>query len=283
MLAVLSQFMHSEKVYQQLINTPRLTWKPKFDPELTRQEFQARLSPILKQRSQPHAPFASNGKPIAKQLSWPELRPKCVGPETVRDQNRCASCWAFSASHQLADNLCIASKDDARTPLSEQYLVDCDTLEVGCTGGYLPLVQNFLQKTGTVPESCLSYQQYQLPCDTKCDDGSSLPEKTRSKSFKFVCQNEQSILEALQIGTVTTALTTYEDFSYYESGIYQHVFGGPVGGHAVNFVGYGEENHVKFWILKNSWSATWGENGFFRIVRGTNDCGIEEQCYLMDV
>ena len=70
---------------------------------------------------------------------------------------------------------------------------------------------------------------------------------------------------------------------YYESGIYQHVTGSVAGGHAVMLVGYGEEDGIPFWNVKNSWSNIFGENGYFRIIRGQNECGIEDQCYLLTV
>lgn len=56
-----------------------------------------------------------------------------------------------------------------------------------------------------------------------------------------------------------------------------------MGGHAVAFVGYGEENGVKYWTIRNSWGPEWGEKGYFRILRGTNECGIEEECLIVEV
>ncbi|CAL6104540.1 Cathepsin_B [Hexamita inflata] len=75
----------------------------------------------------------------------------------------------------------------------------------------------------------------------------------------------------------------YEDLQYYESGIYQHVYRNTVGGwSACEFVGYGEENGVKYWKVKNVWGREWGENGYFRILRGNGDLGeayIKSDCY----
>ena len=68
----------------------------------------------------------------------------------------------------------------------------------------------------------------------------------------------------------------YEDFYSYKSGIYSHTWGDALGGHAVRILGWGIQNSIPYWLVANSWSETWGENGgYFRIVRGTNECGIE--------
>ena len=71
-------------------------------------------------------------------------------------------------------------------------------------------------------------------------------------------------------------LIVHEDFLTYKSGVYEHVHGKVVGRHAVKMVGWGVENKVKYWLIANSWNEDWGENGFFRIKRGNDECGIED-------
>ncbi|VDL68041.1 unnamed protein product [Nippostrongylus brasiliensis] len=57
--------------------------------------------------------------------------------------------------------------------------------------------------------------------------------------------------------------------------ILQHTAGKMLGGHAVKMIGWGTENGTPYWICSNSWNSDWGENGFFRIIRGLDECGIE--------
>jgi cathepsin B len=68
----------------------------------------------------------------------------------------------------------------------------------------------------------------------------------------------------------------YEDFADYSSGVYQHVTGSYLGGHAIKIIGWGvTSDGVKYWLIANSWNETWGEKGYFRMLRGVNECGIE--------
>jgi len=78
-------------------------------------------------------------------------------------------------------------------------------------------------------------------------------------------------------GPAETAFTVYSDFEDYESGVYQHTVGKKAGGHAVKIVGWGVDNGVKYWKVANSWNPYWGERGYFRILRGSNHCGIEDE------
>ncbi|KHJ89708.1 hypothetical protein OESDEN_10460 [Oesophagostomum dentatum] len=65
--------------------------------------------------------------------------------------------------------------------------------------------------------------------------------------------------------------------SFVKEAFIQHVGGGEGGGHTVKIIGWGEENNVPYWLVANSWSIDFGENGHFRIARGYNECGIESR------
>mgnify|MGYP000745267471 CR=1 FL=1 len=85
-------------------------------------------------------------------------------------------------------------------------------------------------------------------------------------------------------GPVATGMRVYPDFYTFNAAqdIYNWNKKGPqVGGHAIVIVGWGEEKDVKYWIIRNSWGPKWGDGGYFRMVRGSNDCGIEGNAMCM--
>ncbi|KAI6232752.1 Pept-C1 domain-containing protein [Aphelenchoides fujianensis] len=75
--------------------------------------------------------------------------------------------------------------------------------------------------------------------------------------------------------TVVATFDVYEDFYLYSTGIYAHTSGEYVGGHAVRIVGWGVARGVPYWTAGNSWGSSWGEKGFFRIRRNTNEVNFE--------
>ncbi|EYB95942.1 hypothetical protein Y032_0154g2957 [Ancylostoma ceylanicum] len=117
-------------------------------------------------------------------------------------------------------------------------------------------------------------------CEHKCQDGypkSYKDDKIFGKKA-YALPNSVSAIQRdiLKNGPVVAAFTVYEDFMHYKGGIYKHTAGDEQGGHAVKIIGWGSENGVPYWIIANSWNSDWGENGFFRMIRGEDDCGIEE-------
>jgi len=78
-------------------------------------------------------------------------------------------------------------------------------------------------------------------------------------------------------GPVQVAFMVYKSFMSYKSGVYSKSFWEllPEGGHAVKFTGWGTEDGTDYWLVANSWGTNWGLEGFFKIGRGSNACGIE--------
>lgn len=77
-------------------------------------------------------------------------------------------------------------------------------------------------------------------------------------------------------GPVEAAFSVYADFEAYKSGVYQHTTGSYLGGHAIKILGWGSENGTPYWIVANSWNDSWGMSGYFYILRGSDECGIED-------
>jgi len=215
----------------------------------------------------------------------------CIHP--IRDQMKCGSCWAFSASEVLSDRTCIASNGATNVVLSPEDMVQCDGSNSGCGGGQLAAAWSYLENTGIVSDSCMPYTSGDGTtgsCPNKCADGSNFlggkhhAKKGSSANIKGEASIQMSIMT---YGPVQTGFYVYKSFTAYKSGVYKKGLFEfiPLGGHAVKIVGWGVENGVKYWKVANSWNTSWGENGYFRIIRGTNSCDIESQVFagLADV
>lgn len=239
--------------------------------------------------------------------------PKCSVISSVRDQSSCGSCWAFGSTEAFEDARCVATGEDIM--FSAEDTTGCCKglfcgLSRGCNGGQPSAALRWMVKTGvvtggdyfnltTTDGGCKPYSlapcahhvpptskypacpssEYSLSCEEKCTDTASGKdyEADKTKGVKAV---SYSSVEGMQTALMTTgplavAFTVYEDFPTYKSGVYHHVSGSQLGGHAVEMVGWGVEDGQDYWLIKNSWNEQWGDGGFFKIKRGTNECGIE--------
>jgi len=78
-------------------------------------------------------------------------------------------------------------------------------------------------------------------------------------------------------GPITGMFFVHQDFLAYKSGVYAHTKNSPMlGGHAIKIMGFGTENGTPYWLVANSWNNLWGDHGYFKIKRGTNECQIED-------
>jgi len=119
-------------------------------------------------------------------------------------------------------------------------------------------------------------------CHKKCENSKYTVPYNKDKSYGqksySIKNNVQQIqMELMNNGPVEAAFTVFEDFPNYKSGVYQHVTGGPLGGHAIRILGWGVEGEEKtpYWLVANSWNYDWGDGGTFKILRGQDHCGIE--------
>uniref|UniRef100_A0A0E0MBD6 Peptidase C1A papain C-terminal domain-containing protein n=1 Tax=Oryza punctata TaxID=4537 RepID=A0A0E0MBD6_ORYPU len=163
----------------------------------------------------------------------------------------------------------------------------------GCDGGYPIMAWRYFVRNGVVTDECDPYfdqvgckhpgcePAYPTPvCEKKCKVQNQvwLEKKHFSVNAYRVNSDPHDIMaEVYQNGPVEVAFTVYEDFAHYKSGVYKHITGGMMGGHAVKLIGWGTTDAGEdYWLLANQWNRGWGDDGYFKIIRGTNECGIEE-------
>lgn len=190
----------------------------------------------------------------------------------VKNQGSCGSCWAFSTVGNLEGLYYIKYGESKR--FSEQQLVDCDDKDEGCNGGLMENTFEWIKENGGVQlESDYPYKGRDQQCK---QDKEKLVVKVDS-FVKLDSVDEEVIKEYLyKTGPLAIALNA-NPLQYYYGGIVDddEKSCDPQGlNHGVVLVGYGSENGVDYWIVRNSWGASWGEKGYFRMLRGKGTCGI---------
>ncbi|KHJ88407.1 papain family cysteine protease [Oesophagostomum dentatum] len=184
--------------------------------------------------------------------------------------------------------------------LLEQFFPRCD-------GGYIEKAWQYVKNYGSCTGG--SYRQRRVckpypfhPCGKHANQtyyGSCPKDNEDTPPCRRICQlsyskkyNEDKIyalsaydlpeknetamqIEIMKNGPIQAGYIVYTDFFYYKKGIYKHSWGWQEGGHAIKVIGWGVENGTKYWRISNSWNSDWGEDGYFRILRGTNECQLE--------
>lgn len=240
--------------------------------------------------------------------------PKCTVISKIRDQSACGSCWAFGSTEAFEDSRCAITGEDKE--YSTEDTAGCCSglacgMSQGCNGGQPSAALSWMTKTGVVtggdyPDmtsaagGCKPYTlapcahhvppspqypacpttEYSLKCTKTCSDPSSNATYASDKT-KGVKASSYSTIEGMQTaimtgGPLAVAFTVYADFPTYRSGVYRHITGSALGGHAVEMIGWGVLNGTDYWLVKNSWNDQWGDGGTFKILKGKDECGIED-------
>ncbi|KYN96171.1 cysteine proteinase falcipain 1 [Plasmodium gaboni] len=244
--------------------------------------------------------FYTNGKRNDKDIFMkvPEIldyREKGIVHEP-KDQGLCGSCWAFASVGNIES--VFAKKNKSILSFSEQEVVDCSKDNFGCDGGhpfysFLYVLENQL---------CLGDEyKYKAKDDMFCLNY-RCKRKVSLTSIGGVKEN-QLILALNEVGPLSVNVGVNNDFVSYSEGVYNGTCSDDLN-HSVLLVGYGQvqknklnynhnniknynitqnfnqqdDNIIYYWIIKNSWSKKWGENGFMRLSRNKNGdnvfCGI---------
>ncbi|KAI7748849.1 hypothetical protein M8C21_024936 [Ambrosia artemisiifolia] len=219
----------------------------------------------------------ANVESVPTSVDW--RKKGAVTPVKDQGQCECGSCWAFSTV--VAVEGINKIKTNELVSLSEQELIDCDTLEnQGCNGGLMDLAFDFIKKKGGLTkEDVYPYTAANGRCDSKKVQAfkvltTFLVKLTEnSNDFDIFCQNSPVV-----------SIYGHEDVpknseqSLMKAGVFTEKCGTQLH-HGVAAVGYRTTlDGTKYWIVKNSWGPEWGEKGYIRMQRDISDkrgiCGI---------
>ncbi|KAM7513531.1 hypothetical protein LguiA_003114 [Lonicera macranthoides] len=210
-------------------------------------------------------------------VALPELKDwRKVGiVSPVKNQGQCGSCWTFSTTGALES--AYAQAYGKGISLSEQQLVDCAGAfnNFGCNGGLPSQAFEYIKYNGGL-ETEDSYPYTGV--DGKCKFSSQNIAVQVLESVNITLGAEDELKQAVGlIRPVSVAFEVVDGFKLYKDGVFSSDICGssPMDvNHAVLAVGYGVENGVPYWLIKNSWGADWGLDGYFKMEMGKNMCGV---------
>ena len=229
--------------------------------------------------------FSGTGATLPASVDW-----RTKGAVTgVKDQGQCGSCWSFSASGAMEGAWFVSTGN--LVSISEQELVDCAGIRYGssgCNGGQMDGAFKFAIDNGICTESSYPYTSGDTQTGGSCQKCSAAV--TIDECFDVKSNDQLALKEAVSKQPVAIAIeadTRY--FQSYASGVLTAATCGTTLDHGVLVVGYGTEtNGQMYWLVKNSWGTTWGDDGYVKIARTESKsdagvCGIAMEASFVSV
>jgi cathepsin C len=215
-----------------------------------------------------------------------------------RNQGHCGSCYAVATLNMLEARLRI--KHEINEKLSLNHILKCSVYNQGCDGGYSYLVMKFANELEMIPEKCENNSDDggEYNCNKLCNEVKDQKRIYKVKDYKYLggsygkCSEELLMKELMENGPIVVSFEPEYHFMLYKKGIYKSLneknwitkkLDKPEWekvDHSVTLVGWGYDEvfKEKYWLLLNSWGKHWGENGYFKMVRGIDHMGIESIC-----
>lgn len=240
-----------------------------------------------------HEKYTLEQLPSGVDWRWKDGVNYTTVPRNQHIPKYCGACWSFAATSTLGDRIRIARGPAGREiNLAMQVILNCDKGNLGCHGGEALSAFRWIKSQGGLPEeTCQLYEaeghdtgrscNQEDICKT-CDANGCRPQLEYQvydvEEFGTV-HGEYEMMAELQRGPLACAVATPLDFDKYIGyEIYEDKSGDKKIDHLISVVGYGSENGIPYWVVRNSWGTYWGHYGFARVRRGKNNIMIETEC-----